>query len=541
MTKEPSLRNAATEELNVTNERVFHSRPRWRAALLMTVSLLVPVVPSHAQKQPFNIMEATVDDIHSAFKSGKLNSHQLVQLYLDRIAAYDKKGPTINAIINLNPKALEEADKLDAAYKASGPVGPLHGIPVIMKDQVDAKGMPTTLGSVILKDFYPDRDSFVAEKLRKAGAIILGKATLGEMGGGDTYGSLFGETHNPYDLKRTVGGSSGGPGASITSNFATFAVGEEGSASIRRPSTWNSLVGMRPTAGLVSRGGMWDGWPAINGSLGPIARTVTDLAKLLDVIVGYDPEDPLMSYGVGHIPPSYTKFLDRSGLKGARLGVIREPLSNNSEPDSEDFKKVTKAFERALGELKAAGAILVDPAVIPDFKALSRKRADGPEHIEAMKNYFARNANPPFRTRDDMLKAPLFDKLLPRAQQRLKANPDLNRHYESLLAQQQLMINVLKLMADIKLDAIVYKSVEHQPTLISQSATVSEKGPPSLNTFLVFVPAITVPAGFTEDQLPVGITFQGRPYSDGDMIKLAYSYEQATHHRRPPDTVPALQ
>src|SRR6266446_5493128 len=211
--------------------------------------------------QSFNIVEATIDDIHAAYKSGQLTCRQLVQMYLDRIEAFDKKGPAINAIITTNSDALKEADRLDAAYKASGPVGPLHGIPVIVKDQADVKGMPTTLGSVLFKDYYPDRDSFVAENLRKAGAVILGKATLGELGGGDTHGSLFGSTRNPYDMERTVGGSSGGSAAAVSANFSTVGVGQEGLASIRRPSTWNSIVGMRTTAGLVSRGGVYSGWP----------------------------------------------------------------------------------------------------------------------------------------------------------------------------------------------------------------------------------------------------------------------------------------
>src|SRR5579885_3180435 len=281
----------------------------WRFAntLIFLVALLALSASGYGASgaKSFDVMEATIETIHSAYKSGRLTSHQLVQLYLDRIEAYDKKGPAINAIITVNPKALEDADRLDAAFKSSGFTGPLHGIPVIIKDQVDAKGIPTTMGSVMLKDFYPDNDSFVVAKLRKAGAIILAKATLGEMGGGDTYGSLFGATKNPYDLSRTVGGSSGGPAASVTANFATIAVGEEGAASIRRPATWNSLAGMRPTAGFVSRTGMWDGWPAINGSLGPISRTVADLAKLLDVMVGYDPDDPLTSMGVGNAPASF--------------------------------------------------------------------------------------------------------------------------------------------------------------------------------------------------------------------------------------------
>src|SRR5438034_2145184 len=234
---------------------------------------------------PFNIMETTIDEIHAAYKSGQFTARRLVQMYLDRIESYDQKGPAINSIITLNKKALEEAEKLDAAFKQSGFVGPLHGIPIIIKDQVDAAGFPTTLGSILMKDYYPERDAFAIGKLRKAGAIVIGKTTLGEFGGGNAFGSLFGATRNPYALDRTPGGSSGGTGAGLAANFATVGVGEEGSASIRRPSTWNSLVGMHPSAGFVSRTGMWDGWPALQTTLGPMARTVTDLVRQLEIMV----------------------------------------------------------------------------------------------------------------------------------------------------------------------------------------------------------------------------------------------------------------
>src|SRR5437016_959956 len=352
------------------------------------------------QAQPFHLEEATIDSVHNAYRSGRLTSHQLVQLYLNRIEAYDKKGPAINAIITVNPKALEEADRLDAAFKASGFVGPLHGIPVILKDQFDAKGMPTTLGSILFKDYYPDRDSFVAEKHRKAGAIILAKGTLGELGGGDTFGSLFGFTRNPYALDRTVGGSSGGSGAVLSGNSATIAVGVEGFASIRRPSTWNCGVGISPTVGLGSRGGVLYCWAHADRSLGPMARTVTDLATLLDVLVGYDPEDPLTALSIGHVPGSYEKFLDKNGLKGARIGILREPIGVASEPQSEDFAKVTAVFDKTVGELKAAGALLVDPIAIPRLKELLAKRAVGPtEADESFKVFFGRSAKSPFKSR----------------------------------------------------------------------------------------------------------------------------------------------
>ena len=492
----------------------------------------------------FNVIETTIDDIHSAYQSGQLTARQLVQTYLDRISAYDKQGPAINAIITINSSALDEADRLDAAFKASGFVGPLHGIPIIIKDQADARGMPTTLGSVLFANYLPDRDAFVVEKLKNAGAIILAKATLGELGGGDTHGSLFGSTRNPYDLERTAGGSSGGSGASVAANFCTVAVGQEGFASIRRPSTWNSIAGMRPTAGLVSRGGVYAGWPSIAGSLGPMARTVTDLAKLLDVMVGYDPEDPVTARGVGQIPDSYAKFLVKNGLKGARLGILRESMGYDAEPVSEDFAKITEVFDYAVAELKAAGATVVDPVVIPRLKELLAKRAGSFSDEEAsFTTYLRRSANPPYQSRDEAKNSPDFPKVTQRSRERWTRATAATAHYDYLLAREELTIQFLKVMADNKLDAIVHKAVEHQPTLIKDGVNppfVDQKGAPHINTFLVFVPSIVVPAGFTRDNLPAGIAFLGRPYDDGNMIKLAYAYEQATHHRRPPASTTPL-
>jgi Asp-tRNA(Asn)/Glu-tRNA(Gln) amidotransferase A subunit family amidase len=516
----------------------------------MFCALAIFSAPAHTAKAPaesFQLMETTISQVHAAYASKKLTAHQLVQMYLDRIAAYDKQGPNINCVITLNPKAMEEADRLDAAYRKSGLTGPLHGIPILVKDQVDAAGMPTTLGSLVFKNYRPPKDSFVVAKLRKAGAIILGKTTLGEFGGGDAYGSLFGVTRNPYDLERTPGGSSGGSGACLSSNFSTVAVGEEGFASIRRPSTWNDVVGMRPTAGLASRSGMYDGYPSPVGSLGPMARTVEDLAKLLDVMVGYDPEDPVTALGVGHVPDSYTKFLDRNGLKGARIGIIRESFGNGSDPNSEDFKKVDAAVNKAVQELKAAGATLVDPIVIPDLNKLIAKRASSAkESAASLKVWLARNPDSPYKTRADVQHSPDVSKIIPpsKAQQWMKDPADDPKKYgEYLAARDQLAINIWKVMVDNKLDAIVHKSVEHQPTLIKDGINppyTNSKGVPHLNTFLVYAASMTVPAGFTSDNLPVGITFFGRPYSEPILLKLAYAYEQATHHRVPPRTVPAL-
>src|SRR5713226_5821493 len=341
--------------------------------VIVTVFALVGTPTGYGQSRPaaaarFQVAETTIDDVHAAMTSGKLTAHDLVQAYFARINAFDKKGPTLNCIITLNPRALEEADRLDSAFKQSGMMGPLHGIPVLVKDEIDTAGMPTTLGTLVFKDYRPVRDAFVIERLKKAGAIILGKTTLSEYAAGDTFGSMFGVSRNPYDLERTVGGSSGGSGCATSANFSTVAIGEETVASIRRPGAWNDIVALRPTPGLVSRSGMWDGYPSAAAQMGPMARTVRDLARLLDAMVGYDPDDPVTALGVGKAPHSYTRALDRNGLKGARIGVLRESIGLNSEPDSDDFKKVDSIFQKNVAELKAAGAIMVDPVVILNLK-----------------------------------------------------------------------------------------------------------------------------------------------------------------------------
>jgi amidase len=521
-------------------------------ALAVTMSIVcAPLGQAQGRKnmgRTFQIVEASIDDIQAAYKSGKMTAHHLVQAYLDRIAAYDKDGPKINSIITLNPHALEEADKLDAAFKRSGFVGPLHGIPVLVKDEIDAAGMPTTLGTLVFKDYRPPRDAFPVEKLRKAGAIILGKTTLSEYAAGDTYGSMFGITRNPYDLERTVGGSSGGSGAALAANFTTLAIGEETLASIRRPGAWNAVVALRPTPGLVSRSGMWDGYPSPVAQMGPMARTVRDVAKLLDGMVGYDPEDPVTALGIGKTDGSYTRFLDKNGLKGARIGVLREPIGAQSEPDSDDFKTVDAAFEKNIAELKKAGAIIVDPIVIPKIKSLLATRTRNPIVTDqALRVYLARNPDSPMKTHQDIGKSPDIDKSFPpsKADQWKLPPPPLDhaKYLEFLEAREELTFNIFKAMADNKLDAIVHKSVEHQPTLIKDGINPpysSNRGVPALNTFLVYASSMTVPAGFTSDDLPVGITFFGRPYDEPLLLKLAYSYEQSTHHRKPPKTTPAL-
>lgn len=489
----------------------------------------------------FAVVEATIDDIHAAYRDGRLTARALVQTYLDRIEAYDRNGPKLNSVISLNAEALAEAERLDALAKKGEWGGPLHGIPLLLKDQIDVKGLPTTMGSILFKDFRPERDGFVVRKLKGAGAIVLGKVTLGELGGGDTHSSLFGSTRNVYDPERTAGGSSGGSGVAVSANFCTASLGQEGFSSIRRPSIWNGIVGMRPSIGLVSRSGVYNGWPTLNGSVGPMARTVSDLARLMDCIVGFDPEDPSTAHGYGRTPESYHALLTKDGLKGARLGILREVVGYDSEPESADFKKVDEVFNRAIAELRQAGADIVDPVVIPDLKALLAKRARSGEDDETMYQLYMAGTNTPFRTRADVAASPLFKQVVPGSQKRFLDAPSQERQLGDHRARAMLMTNLLKVMAEHKLEAIIHKAVEHQPTLIKDGVNapfVDQKGAPHINTFLMSVPSIVVPAGYTSDNLPAGITFLGRPYSDDKMIRLAFAYEQATKHRRPPATTP---
>ena len=495
-----------------------------------------------SQSTEFNVVEATIADIHAAYRSGALTVRKLVETYLARIEAYDRSGPRINSVISTNPRALEQADALDAAMRNGGFVGPLHGVPMIMKDQGDVKEMPTTMGSVLFKNHMPGRDAVVTAKLKQAGAIFIGKSTLGELGAGDTHGSLFGSTRNVYDLERTAGGSSGGSGAAVSANLCAVAIGQEGFASIRRPAIWNGVAGMRPTAGLVSRTGVLGGWPSVNGSLGPMCRTVSDLALVLDSMVGYDPEDPVTALGVGKAPKSYAALLDREALKGARIGVLRTSMGFHAEPDTDDFAKVTEVFDRAVRDLADAGATVIDPIEIPDLVALLATRARSNEDDEAsFAHYLAGCAAPPFRDKKQAAASPLFAEIFRGARQRWTSADTHEQVYAYLRARDELMMRLHKVMADHRLDAIVHKAVEHQPTLISEGVAPpwrDQRGAPHINTFLVHVPSVVVPAGFTRDNLPAGVTFLGRPYDDANMLRYAFAYEQATKRRRPPAIAP---
>ena len=299
--------------------------------------------------------EATISDIHAALGAGRVTCVQVVQAYLRRIEAYDDRGPALNALITLNARALETAAELDRIFAANrSALRPLHCIPVIVKDNYDTADMPTTGGSLTLAASVPLRDAFVVRKLRDAGAIILAKANLTELArGGTTVSSLGGQTRNPYDLTRTPGGSSGGTGAAIAASFAVTGTGSDTGQSVRSPASAQNLVGLRPTRGLISRSGIIP-VSTTQDEAGPITRTVADAARMLDVMAGYDPDDPITAFGAHRIPPTYTAFLNPDALKGARIGVLTEFFGR--DPVHQDVNAVT---EDAIKKMAEAGATTI--------------------------------------------------------------------------------------------------------------------------------------------------------------------------------------
>jgi Asp-tRNA(Asn)/Glu-tRNA(Gln) amidotransferase A subunit family amidase len=496
----------------------------------------------------FHLLETTIEDVHAAFRSGRLTCRQLVDLYLKRIAAYDQAGPRLNALQTVNPRALQEAERLDATFRASGPTGPLHCIPVLVKDQVETSDMPTTYGSAVFKEFVPQRDATIVAKMRKAGAVIVGKTTMGEFAAG-YIGSAYGIARNAYDPARSPSGSSSGTGSGIAANFAVVGIGEDTGGSVRGPAAVNNLVGLRPTVPLVSRYGMMPATPS-QDTLGPIARTVRDAALLLDVIAGYDPNDPVTAYAAGQVPATYTAFLNKDGLRGARLGVIREPFDPKTDTASDDYRKVKAVLDQALADLQKLGAEVVDPVTIPDLKDRVKRTFDDNffETEQAIAGYLAAHPNAPAKTLREIL---LTGKVVPSRSARLMNNVgrtmDEPGYLKVLLLREETRQIVLKLMADNRLDALVYATFDYPPAVIRPDAMTNplfaDLADPGNNRRLAPIlafPALTVPAGFTTDRLPVGIEFMGRQFSEPTLFKLGYAYEQGTRNRKPPTTTPAL-
>jgi amidase len=492
-------------------------------------------------RKNFEIMEATIADAHAAMHAGKLTCRQLVQEYLRRIRAYDQTT-RLNAIVLINPNALAEADKLDREFKRTGKMRPLHGIPVIVKENYDTFDLQTTGGSLAMKGNIPPTDAFMVKKLREAGAIVLAKSNMAEWAFSPyvTVSSIAGITRNPYDLERVPAGSSGGTAAAVAANFGMVGLGTDTGNSIRGPSSHNDLVGIRPTIGLTSRDGIIPLFLSADVG-GPIARTVEDAATILSAVAGYDPEDPITKNSDGKVQKDYTKFLNKNGLRGARIGVFR-PYIDAATTDPQ-IKALT---EKAIADLKAQGAEIVDPFVIPNFETLTRNLGCGDFQAD-LNAYLAKHGqNAPYKTLSEIVDSGLY---LPYIDGQMKRSvaprlagaddapcPD-TYHNEKKIAFREA---ILAAMERDKVDAIVYPTWSNAPRKVGDMKSPAGDNSQVLSPQSGF-PAVTVPMGFTYDVLPAGLTFLGKLFDEPTLIKYAYAYEQATKHRHPPEKFPALK
>jgi amidase len=498
-----------------------------------TIQVVGAQTPSHS----FELMEATIPQLQAVLATRLVTSRDLVAMYLARIDAYDKRGPALNAISVTNSKALEQADVLDAERRAGALRGPLHGIPVVVKDNYETVGMQTADGSLALAGWIPEDDAYLVKKLRAAGAIIIAKTNMHEFAyGAETVGSLFGVTRNPYALDRNPGGSSGGTAAAVAANFAAVGMGSDTAGSIRAPAFHNSLVGIRGTQGLASRSGIIP-LSSTQDIGGPIGRTVTDVAIVLDAIVGYDPADPQTAASGGNIPKSYTDFLQLTGLRGARIGAVTSLF----DPNPEDVEVAT-VVRAALNEMKSQGADVVE-ITIPGLTELLTDRFGGNLVLAQdfkfdFNSYLAAHPTAPVRSLEEVLASGKFHPSVKAVLDNSQSTDsrDTKEYLEHKLKRSILLEAVLKAMADHRLDALAYPATRRKANLIGQ-AQVLGNGRFASNSGL---PAIVVPGGFTPDGLPVGVELLGRPWSEPQLIKFAYAYEQATNHRRQPPTTPGL-
>ncbi|MES3034625.1 MAG: amidase family protein [Gemmatimonadota bacterium] len=491
---------------------------------------------------PFRIDETTIAEVHAAFRARRLTCHALVQAYVDRIAAVDKAGPAINAIVTLNGNAIAIADSLDARYRAGGLVGPLHCIPIIVKDNFETRDLQTTAGSLSLKGWIPERDATMVSRIRAAGAIVLAKSNLAEWAFTpyETVSSILpGYTKNPYALDRVTAGSSGGTAAAIAANEGTVGLGTDTGNSIRGPSAHQALVGIRSTMGLTSRAGVV---PLANGNdiAGPMARTVADAVAVFQVVAGADTADAVTAPAATQRAADYTAFVVPGGLKGARIGVLRQAY----ERPTTDAEVVT-VFTRALAAMTAQGATIVDPAGIDSLAAVLRVPGPGCATFKHdLERYFAaRGGNAPVKTIREVLRSGNYH---PSTQLRLQAADTVSLAPESnpaCAAREAMRVRfrtaVTRMMDSLQLDALVYPTWSNPPRLIGDLNTPHGDNSQLFSPTTGF-PAITVPMGYTRgNTLPAGITFLGRAWSEGKLITLAYGFEQATKHRRPPAAIRA--
>lgn len=513
---------------------------RQSAPLTAAVCLAIAVASAtgrlDAQTTPpaaFEVHEKSIVELQDAMRSGLVSSVQLVDAYLARIRAYDQDGPRINAMIAVNARARETAAALDEERRTRGPRGLLHGIPVVVKDNYATVDMPTTGASKALDGFQTGRDAFMVKKLRDAGAVIIGKTNLHELAYGITsISSLGGQTRNPYDPTRNPGGSSGGTGAAVAAGFAAAGLGTDTCGSIRNPAASNNLVGLRGTAGLSSRDGILP-LAHTQDIGGPLARTVTDLAIVLDATVGFDPADPNTRASEGRVPRTYFSTMGDISLQDTRIGILT-PLFGTAPEDAE----VAGIARQAIGAIGQLGADVIEIAM-PGLDDLLR----GTSVISAefkfdLMDFLAAFPNAPVKTLGAIVAGgkydPAIDGVLKRAE--AVASRDSEAYRTALAKRDTTRDAVLAAMTSRGITALAYPTLRRKPARIGepQAGSNCQLSPTT------GLPAISIPAGFTEDGLPVGLDLLGLPFSEPALLKAAYAYERSVAPRKPPRSTPPL-
>lgn len=489
---------------------------------------------SDAAKKAFNIQEATIADIHAAFQAGTCTCEQLVNAYLTRIQTFDQ--PTrLNAIVVTNPEALVKARELDQEFAQTKQLRKLHCIPVIVKDNYNTEGLQTTAGSLALKGFAPSEDAYQVKALKDAGAIVLAKSNMAEWAFSPmvTISSIAGETLNPYNLNHVPAGSSGGTAAAVAANLGTVGLGTDTGNSIRGPSSHNALVGFRSTLGLTSRSGIAPLYLR-NDVGGPMARTVADATKVLEVIAGYDPTDPLTKYSEGKVPANYRQFLDKDGLKGARIGVFRTLSEKNPDP------QVKALFEQAIADLRRLGAVVVDSVEVENFASLSKDQWCSVFRQDINQYLFSLGEGAPVSSLEDVITS---GKYAPYIKENLKHEFEQAEHSDdaahacgdAYTDPKRIAFRnaVVAAMDKHQVDVLIYPTWNNPPARVGDF-----RGYKGDNSQIIAPhtgqPAFTVPMGYTYENLPAGLQFLGRMFDEPTLIKLTYSYEQGTKHRKPP-------
>jgi amidase len=513
---------------------------KWVTALVVASTLVI----DGQDPLPFHVEETTIARVHAAFSDGSLTCRALVEQYLRRIEAFDRNGPALNAIVLVNPDALKVADDLDRRFKQGGLVGPMHCVPVIVKDNYETIDMPTTGGSLSLAGMRTGKDAFVVKRQREAGAVMIAKSNMAEFAFSpyETVNSILpGYSRNPYDVSRVTAGSSGGTAAAVAANFGLIGLGTDTGNSIRGPSAHQALVGIRPTMGLTSRAGVVPLSLAADVT-GPLTRTTADGAAVLAVIAGEDPNDVATAASRSHPAGDYAASLRVDGLRGARLGVLHQAYDTPTT-DGE----VAELFRSALGELRRSGAEVIDPVAIEGLDAMRRSQSVGCNQLKYDLNRYLAGLGDaaPMHSLEEIIKSRRFHPSIQGRLEAAQAADDVPAESPGCKGRDEFRVKlrsaVLKLMDDAHLEALVYPTWSNPPRLIGDLNTPHGDNNQLFSPSTGF-PAITVPMGYTRGAtLPAGLQFFGRPWSEAALIRLAYAYEQAGAHRHPPAATPPLR